>query len=171
MILTSSEANKLLRKLSEEWNILYSKESDTREFMAATIEKLEDARPDYDFSSTQEKFEQIEAAVRKVKHAINVFNVTTTVPGFDMTIDELLTFLPQLTSKISKLKAMAEHSQKTRVGTSGTNIIEYEYANYDVNEAHEYYKTAVELKAKAQTALDLINNTVQFEIDLDDSIL
>jgi hypothetical protein len=50
--------------------------------------------------------------------------------------------------------------------TRGSNIIEYTYANYSIADADaDYNKTADEL-AKLQNNLDLINNTVKFDVDL-----
>ena len=45
MKLTSAEANKLLRKLNDDHNALEMMEANSRTFVAATTEKLEDARP------------------------------------------------------------------------------------------------------------------------------
>ncbi len=57
---------------------------------------------------------------------------------------------------------------KVRVssGYSGGNIIDYKYANYDIEEVGRYYTDIAETLAKAQTALDLVNSTVEFEIDI-----
>jgi hypothetical protein len=43
-----------------------------------------------------------------------VFNVTHTVPGFDMTIDQILVYIPQLTAKKIKLYEMKTKLPKTR---------------------------------------------------------
>lgn len=50
----------------------------------------------------------VKLKIRKVKHAINVFNTVTNVPDFDMIIDEMLVFFPQLTKKCETLSRMKD---------------------------------------------------------------
>ena len=45
-------------------------------------------------------------------------------------------------------------------------VIEYTYANYDVEKAKAAADAAAEELARAQTALDKVNNTETMEIDL-----
>lgn len=112
---------------------------------------------------------EVENKIRKIKHAINVFNTTTTVPDFDITIDEMLVYLPQLSRQCETLSKMRDAMPKVRVNSGysgGGAIIDYRYANYDIEEVG---KSCTELSytlAKAQTSLDLVNNTVEFEINI-----
>ena len=76
MNVTSAEANKLLRKLNDERTALLDKEMQNRVFVAATVENLEDARPAYSYAETQEKLAALDEQIRKLKHAINRFNLT-----------------------------------------------------------------------------------------------
>ena len=109
--------------------------------------------------------DEMEQKIRRVKHAINVFNTTHTVPGFDLTIDEMLVLIPQLTKRKNKLAEMKEKLPKTREQTYGkSNIVDYRYINYDSNEAASEYEKAAELLSRAQTALDTVNNTETLEI-------
>lgn len=57
---------------------------------------------------------------------------------------------------------------KVRVssGYSGGNIIDYKYTNYDIEEVDRHYAKLSDTLAKAQTVLDLVNSTVEFEIDI-----
>ncbi len=166
---TSAEAAKLLRRLNEEHEALLELERQSSSFVAAVSEDIESVRPDYELAAVQEKLAELEAKVRKVKHALNVFNSTHTVPGFDMTIDQLLVYIPQLSQRKMKLRNMAGVLPKTRVkGRSAVNsaVIEYTYANYDVEKARAGADAAAEELARAQTALDRVNNTETMEIDL-----
>ena len=166
---TSAEANKLLKKLNEEKAMLLDNESRSSVFSAALGEDVESVRPEYDYMTTGEKLESINADIRKVKHAINIFNTTHTGPGFDMTIDEMLVYIPQLTEKKSRLLGMSSRLPKERKSVSGygTNaVIDYLYANYDVSKAAEDYSAVSELLSKAQTALDIVNSTETMEIDI-----
>ena len=105
---TSAEAAKLLKAIEEEIKELRSDEDRVATFNAAVEEDPESVRPEYSYKETQEKLDDLAERVRKVKHAINVFNATTVIPGFDITIDEMLIFIPQLTAKKKKPSAMAK---------------------------------------------------------------
>lgn len=96
---TSAEAGKMMRKLLEEKSSIEMREHNGKEFLAAVGEDLESVRPEYDFAKTQSALAEVERKIRKLKHALNVFNSTTVIPEFDMTIDEMLVYIPQLTAK------------------------------------------------------------------------
>ena len=169
MRITSAQVAKKLRYLNNELKTLQLREDKTSSFVAALQEDIESVRPEYDFKEMRNAQEAIEMKIRKLKHAINVFNTTTLVPDFNMTIDEMLVFLPQLTKRCDALSKMRDAVPKVRVNTGYTSsgtIIDYKYANYSIEEAERYYLEVSALLAKAQTALDLVNSTVEFEIDI-----
>ncbi len=167
MKLTSAEANKLLRKLHEEHNALTGKEDLARTFTAATVENPEDARPEYDYGQMQAQIAEVETQIRTLKHALNLFNVSQELPGVGMTIDQALVYIPQLTQRRRKLSAMRAIPAKMRNDHyNGSNLIEYTYANYDLEQANADYLAATDELAKVQNALDLVNSTVQFEVEL-----
>lgn len=168
MKMTSAQASKLLRQFSDELNTLESREQNTRSFVAATSEDIESVRPDYDYSDTQEKMVALEDKICAVKHAINTFNTTTVIPDFDMTIDMMLVYLPQLTRRKSKLARMKNMLPKERESHSarGTQLIEYRYANFDIEQVNADYDIVSDLLARAQTALDYVNNTVEFDLEI-----
>ncbi|MBQ9411687.1 MAG: hypothetical protein IJU29_01130 [Oscillospiraceae bacterium] len=164
---TSAQANKILRQLQEEKELLLRQESQAQLFIAATTEKLEDARPDYDYTAVQMQLREMERKIRAVKHSINTFNVSHTVEGFDLTVDQMLIYLPQLQARKSKLERMAAHGPRERQNTSGrSGIIEYEYANYDVGQVEAELKAVSEEIMRAQLALEQANSTIPFEIGL-----
>ena len=165
---TSAEANKLLRKLFDEHTDLIKKEEEARIFKAATVENLEDARPEYDYSSVQQELARIETQIRTIKHAINVFNLTQEIPGTGMTIDQALVYIPQLSQRKQKLSLMKQQQKKKREEGYQTNshFIEYIYANYDPDQAAADYNKATDELAKLQNALSLINSSVRFDIEL-----
>lgn len=169
MIYTSSEAAKLLRSLNEEYNTLKQKEQQRYVFVAAVGEDIESVRPSYEYGTVQKQLENLEQKIRIVKHTINRFNLKTLVPDFDMTIDQMLVYIPQLTARKEKLARMVNRLPKQRENTGSYRtapIIEYSYANYDMEEVEQDYKETAALLAKAQTALDLVNNTQTMEIEL-----
>ena len=163
---TSAQVNKLIKKLQEEHRGLLSQESRSCTFVAATVEDLEAARPAYSYGQTQSALAAVEQKIRLAKHALNVFNATHTVPGFPLTVDEMLIYLPQLNERKMKLSQMANVLAKTRLSTGDGSIIEYEYANYDLEQVRaDLLKTGDEL-IRAQLALDRLNQTELMEIPI-----
>jgi len=127
MQVTSAQANKILRQLQEERRDILRDEQQCRTFVAATVEDPENARPAYDYADTQEKLRALEEKIRLVKHSINAFNLTHKAEGFDMTVDQLLVYIPQLSERKTRLGSMAGVLAKTRLSTSSrSNIIEWE---------------------------------------------
>ena len=165
---TSAEAAKLLKAIEEEIKELRSEEDRLSTFNAAVEEDPESVRPDYSYEETQQKIDELTTRARKVKHAINVFNTTQVIPEFDITIDEMLVLIPQLSAKKKKLANMAARLPKQRAESrvySEPKFIDYTYANYDVKKVKTDLKKTATMLSKAQLALDLVNSTVSFEIE------
>lgn len=166
--MTSAEAAKLLRKLNEELDNVLLMEEQSREFSAALGEDVESVRPAYDYAQVQEQIEELEVRIRQVKHAVSSFNLAQEVPGFDgMTIDQMLVYIPQLNRRKVKLSRMQQRLPKQREQVSyggGSQIIDYSYANYDLEAVKADYEKVSEELSRAQTALDLVNTTAQLEI-------
>ena len=75
---TSAEANKLLKKLNDEYTALLDKETRSRDFRAAMGEDVASVRPAYDYVETQARLAALEEKIRRLKHAINCFTSSTT---------------------------------------------------------------------------------------------
>lgn len=165
---TSAEAHKLLNKLNDEYTHLLRKETQSSVFNAAVGEDIESCRPEYSFADTQSKLDAIESRIRIIKHAVNIFNTTTVIPEFGVTIDDALVLIPLLNKKKSKLSAMKSKMPKERVaaGYRTSGVIDYQYINYDIKDVEEDYKEVSDRLAGLQTALDRVNSTVTFEIDV-----
>lgn len=167
MKLTSAEANKLLHKLNDERDNLIVMEQQNKTFVAATVENIEEARPDYSYENTRDRIASIDKDVRTIKHALNVFNATQELPGFGMTIDQALIYIPQLNSTKRKLNSMRSVPKKQRnSNTRSANLIEYTYTNYDVEQAEADYVAVSDELSRLQNALDLVNSTVKLDIEL-----
>ena len=165
--MTSAQANKLLSKLKDDLVYIMTKESQSRVFNAAVGEDVEAVRPEYSYINTQATIDALNTKIRKVKHAINVFNTTTKLPEQGITIDEALILIPQLTKKRNKLNEMKSRLPRTRVNNfRGSNIIDYEIVNYNISQVEEDYDAVVEELSELQTALDTVNNTETFDITL-----
>ena len=170
MMYTVSEAGKLIKKIEEKIRRLLLNEEKTAIFNAASGEDVESLRPKYDFDSTQKEIENLQNKLRAVKHAINEFNITHPLPGFDgVTIDKALIMIPQIGKRAETLRTMAAHLPKERVKTSymGSNIIDYRIVNYDASEVEQKYQECVDTLSAMQLALDKINTTETMEIDVE----
>lgn len=164
---TSAEAGKMMRKLLEEKSSIQMREYNGKEFLAAVGEDLEAVRPEYDFAKTQSALAEVERKIRKLKHALNVFNSTTVISEFDMTIDEMLVFIPQLTARKGDLARMKDKLPKVREQScSNSTILDYRYLNYDVEEVAAEFDRVADTLAKAQNALDAVNMTKTLDIEL-----
>lgn len=164
---TSAEASKYIRQLKDQINLLRRQEASVLSFVAATTENVEEVRPAYSYEETAAKYDELEEKIRRVKHALNVFNATTVPEGTGMTIDEILVFLPQAAERLQMLAVMLSKPPKFRATDTGrTSIIEYEYLNYDLQMVRRDYDALMEKKNRVMTALDLVNNTVTFEVEL-----
>ena len=168
---TSAQAAKILRQLKEEHQRLLAREAETQVFLAAVGEDPESLRPEYDYGQVQEKLAGLEEKIRKIRHVLNIFNLNTVVEG--MTIDEILVYLPQLNERRQKLGTMAARLPRKRAesGMAGrfgakSQIIDYEYANYDIGAADRDFRLVTEEIARLQTALDRVNSTLEMEIDI-----
>ena len=189
--MTSAELNKELKKLQHERTRILALEESSALFVAATTENAEELRPEYsleeecplckgfrlrndilnatidgttwkDLLSTS--FAELEKKIREIKHQLSVFNSTYVIDELGMTIDEVLVFLPQQNERVDKLAQYARHPLRMRhIDRFGarTNMVEYEYANYSLDEANRLYNEASEELTKAQIALDRVNSTVE----------
>ena len=120
------------------------------------------------YTDAQESQKELEGKIRKLKHAVNVFNATHVVPGFDMTIDEMLVYIPQLTrrkAKLAEMKAKLPKSRVSEVGARISNVIDYTYLNYDLAEVEADYERVSDELSDAQLALDAVNSSETFEFD------
>lgn len=169
MKVNSAVANKMLKKITEEYEALKVKEAHSKDFLASVNENPDSIRPKYDFSKTQAELYDYEEKIRKIKHALNKFNVNTLISEFGINIDEMLVLIPQLTKQKVKLGAMKDRLPKMRekvVGYGANGVIDYRYINYDIDEVQKEYQLVSEKLTKAQLALDNINTSIEFELDI-----
>ena len=169
MKVNSAVANKMLKKITEEYEALKVKEAHSKDFLASVNESPDSIRPRYDFGKTQSELYDYEEKIRKIKHTLNKFNVNTLIPEFGINIDEMLVLIPQLTKQKAKLGAMKDRLPKMRekvVGYGANGVIDYRYINYDIDEVQKEYQLVSEKLTKAQLALDNINTSNEFELDI-----
>ena len=170
MLFTSASANKYLKQLEAEKRLITSREMEAMAFTAATVENVDDVRPEYDFETTQNALSEIEKKYLKVKHALSVFNTTTKLVDFEynreLTIDAALTYMAMLTEKIEKLMRMAKLEAKKSYSYNN-GLIVYKYTNYNPVDAANAYQDAQAELHSLQLALDKANNTITFEVDVE----
>ena len=77
----------------------------------------------------------------------------------------------KFTEKKNRLFAMQRRLPKQRTsvfGMGNNSVIDYTYANYDVDIAKKDYMAVSDELRDIQTALDLVNSTITFEIDIEE---
>ena len=96
---TSSEANKLLRRLNEERDAVLAKEQKCSTFLAAMGEDPESLRPQYDYAAVQNTLEMLNRKIRTVRSKtgsdipallIMYTRITTSKPWKRITIQWLM---------------------------------------------------------------------------------
>lgn len=165
MKVTSASANKLLRTLEDEKTYLRNIEDQSCTYILSESEF--DEKPDYDYLDTKRQIEEIDEKVLKIKHAINVFNTSTMLPDLDITIDVALVKMAQLNQMKAKLDVLRKKLPKERIPSFGKDYIEYSYINYDMSVVRDDYKKVSDQIIALQLALDTCNQTMKFEIDID----
>ena len=165
MRVTSTEAAKMVKELTEKLVLLKSIDEKSRVFYASVGESPEDVRPEYDFVESSNEMARLQAEIRHIKHAINCFNTTQKLEKIGMTIDEVLVYLPQLSAEKSRLLTMSRQLPKQRRESySPSNIVDYEIANYDIDTVKEALEKVTKQLSEVQTELNKINSTITFEI-------
>lgn len=166
--MTSAQAAKELKRLNETHDALLEMEKKSSVFTVAIQEDIQSARPEYNYSSVQSELRAIEKKIISLKHSINTFNLTYVIPGFDMTIDQMLVYIPQLTARKKKLEKMASRLPKERIssGYHSSNFIEYIHCNYELSDVQKDLEETAKALTAAQMALDLANSTVEFDADI-----
>ena len=184
MKMTSAQAAKLLRQWNESLRALQRREENTKIFLASLGEDIESVRPKYDYAAMQAEQAAIEANIRKLKHTLILFSMT-----YLFSVNAALTLLllavapvilacsflfsrtvyplyASLREKLSRMKELLPKQRENALYSRNSAIIDYRYANYDIQTVEKDYEVLAETLAKAQTALDYINNTVLLEVDL-----
>lgn len=164
---TSAAASKMIHTLEDKKAFLLQQEENNCTYFQAEGEKEE--KPEYDFRKTCGQVGEIDSAVRLLKHALSVFHTTTKLSS-GQTIDEALVEMAQLNRKLARLDVMRRRKAKERMhGMSAGrhDVAEYQILNYDPLEVQKEYEKDMARVQEIQLALDKVNQTVEFEVDLD----
>ena len=169
MQITSAYANKMLRSLEEDKAFWVNKEASSSSYVVANNE--EPVIPEYDYQEVAANIEEIDNKIAIIKHALNVANATAVVKvgDVDMSIDTILIKMAQLNKRKAILDGMRKQLPKAREqqGYMARNTVpEYRYINYDLNLIKQEYERVSKMIMEMQMALDMYNQTVQFEVDI-----
>jgi hypothetical protein len=168
--MTSAYANKVLRKLQEDKEFWMNKERDGHVYVAALDE--EPVIPEYDYKTVAENIAEIDQKMVKIKHAINLLNVTNEVKVGEesMSIDTILVKMAQLNKRKAVLDRMRKIQPKTRINSgifsTRKTAPEYQYINYDLELVKKEYEAIDARIAAMQIALDKFNQTFEFEVEI-----
>lgn len=167
--MTSAYANKMIRSLEEDKSYWVNKEDASSTYVVANNE--EPVIPDYDYMQVASTIAALDEKIAIVKHALNLANATAKVQVGDteMSVDTILIKMAQLNKRKSVLDMMRKQLPKTREDysyMSRNSVPEYRYINYDLNLIKQEYEKISEAIMKMQMALDIYNQTVQFEVEI-----
>ena len=171
MKMTSAAANKMLKKLKEDKIYYLTKEEECYYYIAAVGE--EPVIPDYDFNEVNARIAEINRKILCLKHAINLANCSNTITacGEELTIDGVLIRMAQLNSRKGFLDRRRKAQPKTRLADTGymggrKSLVEYEYINYNIEDAEKMYEETDTQLVELQMALDIYNQTFEFDVNI-----
>ena len=168
--MTSAYANKLLRKLDEDKEFWRRKEEEGSMYIAALDE--EPVIPEYDYAAVAATIEEIDKKIVKIKHAINIANITNEIDvgGEKITVDQILVRMAQLNRRKAVLDNMRKQEPKMRISsgayTTRKTAPEYRYINYDLEVIKQDYERVDGELGTMQIALDKYNQTYEFEVEV-----
>lgn len=167
MTFTSASANKQIRMFEEEKAHILRNESEVCTYVLSADE--EEEIPGYDYAAVREQVAAIDAKVRTLRCALHAFNVSTILPESGISIDEALVLMAQLNGERARLSKLRSTLPKKRLSADffrGNKVIEYQYANFDVERAEADYQAVSERIRQLQMEIDYANQTIQFEVGL-----
>lgn len=168
--MTSAYANKLLRKLNEDKDYWRMKENQS--YLYTATDEEEPVIPEYDYKDVAGKINEIDEKICKIKHAINLANVTSEIVVGDevMSVDTILVRMAQLNKRKFILDDMRKRQPKTRLNNSFNTIkktvVEYMYINYDLELIKKEYECIDAQIAEMQMQLDKYNQTFEFDVEI-----
>lgn len=167
--MTSAYANKLLKSLEEDKAYWVNKEASSATYVASVDE--EPVVPEYDYSEVAKTIEALDEKIAVIKHALNVTNATAKVlvGETEMSIDTILIKMAQLNKRkfvLDNMRKQLPKSREERSYVSRNASPEYRYINYDLELIKQEYERVSEKIMEMQMALDIYNQTVQFDVDI-----
>ena len=164
MKLNSDAANKIIKNTQAEIEMLLAKENVGKTYTYSNGEDI--YKEPYSFTDTQNKLAALREKVRKLRHAINVFNINTQLPEFGCTIDEALFRMSVMNADKKRLYALLQIPDKTRNRSFGGKEADYTCRNFDIAEVQAAYDKVCNDLMAIQQAINMANLTSYFEVDI-----
>lgn len=164
MKFSSDTANKTIKNLQAEIDTLLSAEDRDKTYSYGVSE--EPVKPAYSFAETQKQLKELRDKVAVLRHAVNKFNISTTLEGFGFTVDEALGRMSMLHREKSRLYALLQVPEKTRVRSYGSREADFVYRNFDIEEVKAAYDAVCEELMQIQQAINVANLTITFEVEM-----
>ncbi len=167
--MTSAYASKVIRKLNEDKEFWLNKEREGSIYVAATDE--EPVIPDYNYEEVAKQIEELDSKILKIKHALNINNASSRIKvgEAEMSVDEILVRMAQLSNRKTVLDIMRKREPKHRINSgyyaSRKTSPEFEYINYDLEVVKREYERVDAQIAEMQIALDKYNQTFEFDVE------
>lgn len=164
MKLNSDAANKIIKNTQAEIETLLAKEDIGRTYTYSNGEDI--YKEPYSFSDTQSRLAALRGKVQKLRHAINVFNITTHLPEFGCTVDEALFRMSVMNADKKRLYALLQIPEKTRNRSFGGKEADYTCRNLDTAEVQAAYDKVCDDLMAIQQAINVANLTSYFEVEI-----
>lgn len=164
MKLNCDGANKMLKSYMDDLKALKRNEANDSVYTYTASDKPD--RADYSLNETEGKIAALVDKICKLKHAINHFNVTTVIPSLGYTVDEALVRMQNLNARKEELNKMRSMPKRTRNMGFRASEPEYIEPNFNLEEAEAHYRAVADELIHIQQGLNLINLTVEFEVDI-----
>lgn len=165
MKMNSDFANKTIKNLQAEVVTLLQAEERDKTYSHAVSETPQ--IPAYSFSETQAKLAELRGKIAVIRHAINTFNISATLPGYNMTLDEGLGRMSLLHGEKKRLYELLQIPETARERTYGSKEADYVHRNFDVAEVQTAYDNVCTELMKLQQAINIVNLTEEFEIPIE----
>lgn len=168
MTLTCDTANKMIRQWNNEIDELQEAEKLRCTFTTTAARKEED-RPPYNFSFTQKTIDDLNLKIIKVRHAVNLFNVSEVLPC-GLTIDQALVRLAHLNGQKLKLNEMSRILEAGRPNSGpygkACGPDDYRFRNFNDTDALILKDDITAEILRIQQELNIANVTKTFEVDI-----
>ena len=153
--MTSAYANKLIKSLEEDKAFWVNKEASSNTYIAAVNE--EPVIPEYDYQEVADIIAALDDKIAIIKHSLNVSNATAKVPVGNSEMSK---------SVLDEMRKQLPKTREERTFMPRNAVPEYKYINYDLELIKQEYERVSQSIMEMQMALDMYNQTVQFEVDI-----
>lgn len=162
MKMNSDYANKTIKNLQAEIDSILQAENTNKTYSYGVTEQP--MIPEYSFSATQARLSALRDRMAALRHAINLFNVTTKVPEYDLTVDEALGRMSMLNNEKKRLYALLQIPEKTRERVYGSREADFVCRNFDLAEVQAAYDSVSQELMQLQQAINIANLTISFDV-------